>query len=98
MFFTSGFFWFVMGIIAVLVGVGFKSVADGKGWELNWWKWLLSILWYGIFSLGFLSWGTLIGENEAGASWKMGLTFLVVSIILGVGLWRLLAAKPKNEA
>ena len=98
MFFTGGFFWFLMGIIAVLVGAGFKSFAKDKGWELNWWKWLLAILWYGIFSLGFLSWGTLIGENEASAGWKMGLFILLIALILGVGLWRLLAAKPKTES
>ena len=98
MFFTSGFFWLLMGMIAVLVGFGFKALAEDQGWELNWWKWLLTILWYGIFSLSFLSWGTLIGENEASAGWKLGVFLLFVSVLLGVGLWRLLAAKPKTEA
>lgn len=98
MFFTSGLFWFLMGTIAVLVGAGFKAFADDQGWVLNWWKWLLSILWYGLFLVGFLSWGTLIGENEASAGWKLGLFILVVALILGVGLWRLLAAKPKVKA
>jgi hypothetical protein len=96
MFFSSGFFWFLMGIVAVLVGAGFKAFAEDKGWKLTWWKWLLSIIWYAIFSLSFLSWGTLIGENEAGAGWKTGLFGLFISLILGVGLWRLLAAKPKE--
>jgi hypothetical protein len=98
MFFTSGFFWLLMGMIAVLVGFGFKAFAEDRGWELNWWKWLLTILWYGIFSLSFLSWGTLIGENEASAGWKLGVFLLFVSALLGVGLWRLLAAKPNTEA
>jgi hypothetical protein len=96
MFFNSGLFWFIMGIVAVLVGAGFKAFAEDQGWKLNWWKWLLSIVWYAIFSGSFLSWGTLIGENEAGAGWKMGLFGLFISLILGVGLWRLLAAKPKE--
>jgi hypothetical protein len=98
MFFTSGFFWFLMGIIAIFVAKGFKAFAEEQGWELNWWKWLLSILWYGIFSLSFLSWGTLLGENEVGAGWKLGLFTLFIALILGVGLWRLLAAKPKTDA
>jgi hypothetical protein len=98
LFLTSGFFWFLMGIVAVFVGIGFKAFAEDKGWTLNWWKWLLTIVWYGIFSLSFLSWGTLIGEMEASAGWKFGLFGLFISLILGVGLWRLLSAKPKAKA
>ncbi len=98
MFFTSGFFWLLMGMVAVLVGAGFKTFAEDRGWTLNWWKWLLAILWYVIFSLSFFAWGTLIGEYEAGAGFRMFLTGMVVSLILGVGLWRLLAAGPKVEA
>lgn len=96
MFFSSGFFWFLMGIVAVLVGAGFKAFAEDKGWELNWWKWLLSIIWYAIFSLSLMAWGTLIGENEASAGWKIGLVGLFIALVLGVGLWRLLVAKPKE--
>lgn len=98
MFLTSGFFWFLMGIIAFIVGIGFKTFAEDKGWELNWWKWLLIITWYSIFSLSFLSWGTLVGEMEPSAGWKFGLFGLFISLILGVGLWRILAAKPKTVA
>lgn len=94
--FSGGFFWFLMGMLAVLVGVGFKKFAEDKGWVLNWWKWLLSILWYTLLSLSFYAWGTLIGENEAGAGWRTGLLGLFICLILGVGLWRLLAAKPKE--
>ena len=98
MFFTSGPFWFLMGMLAVLVGFGFKAFADDRGWELNWWKWLLSALWYLIFSTSFLTWGTLIGENEASAGWKLALFILFISLILGVGLWRLLAGKKAPAA
>lgn len=94
--FSGALFWFLMGMLAILVGVGFKSFADEKGLTLNWWKWALSILWYTIFSLSFYAWGTLIGENEAGAGWKFGLFGLFTCLILGVGLWRLLVAKPKD--
>ena len=93
--FSGGLFWFLMGMLAVLVGAGFNSFAKEKGIDLNWWKWALSIFWYTIFSLSFYTWGTLIGENEASAGWKMGLFGLFIALILGVGLWRLLVAKPK---
>ena len=95
MFLTGGLFWFLMGMLAVLVGVGFKAFADQKGWGLNWWKWLLSILWYIIFSLSFYTWGTLLGENEGGAGFKIWLVGMGFSLIFGVGLWRLLAAGAK---
>lgn len=94
--FSSEFFWMLMGGLAVLVGIGFKAFADDKGWVLNWWKWLLSIIWYALFSLSFYAWGTLIGEYEAGAGWRTGLFGLFICLILGVGLWRLLAAKPSE--
>ncbi len=83
-------------MLAILVGFGFKAFAESKGWEMNWWKWLLVAFWYGIFNLGFLTWGTLVGENEAGAGWKTGVFVLFIALILGVGLWRLLALKPKS--
>lgn len=97
MFFTSGLFWFLMGMLAILVGVGFNAFVKDRGWTLNWWKWLLSILWYAIFSISLLAWGTLIGENEASAGLKIGLFGMVISLILGVGLWRVLAYNPKDE-
>lgn len=94
MFFEGNFFWFLMGMLAIVVGIGFNVFAQDRGWKLNWWKWLLVIVWYFIFSLSFLAWGTLIGENEASAGWKMALFGLFICLILGVGLWRLLSAKP----
>jgi hypothetical protein len=62
---------------------------------LNWWKGLLAFIWYWILMLSIYAGATLGGENEASAGWKLFLFGLVISIILGVGLWRLLAAKPK---
>lgn len=98
MFVGGSFFWFLMGIVAVFVGIGFKYFAEDKGWTLNWWKWLLSILWYGIFNLGIVSWGTLAGENEPEAGFRFFLLTTFICLILGVGLWRLLSAKPKEAS
>ena len=95
MFFNSGIFWFLMGMITVLIGAGFKAFADDRGWVLNWWKWLLSILWYIIFSLSILSYSTLAGEKEDSAAVKILLLGLFVCIVYGVGLWRLLSYKSK---
>lgn len=97
MFLNSGLFWFFMGMITILIGVGFKAFANDRGWVLSWWKWLLSILWYIIFSLSIFSYGTLAGEMEHSAGVKMLLLGLFVCIIYGVGLWRMLSYKPKID-
>ena len=98
MFFNSGIFWFVMGMITIIIGAGFKAFANDRGWVLNWWKWLLSILWYIIFSLSILTYGTLTGEREESAGIKILFLGLFVCIIYGVGLWRLLAKKTKSDS
>ena len=98
MFFNSGLFWFFMGMITVLIGAGFKVFANERGWVLNWWKWLLSIIWYIIFSLSILSYSTLAGENEGSAGVKILILGLFVCLVFGVGLWRLLTSKPKTAS
>ena len=92
--FTSGFFWMLMGMLFILIANAFKAFAEDQGWELTWWKWVLCILWYGLFSLSFYSYGTLAGENEGSAGVKLMLLILFICVILGVGLWRLLVYKP----
>ncbi|MFP3853118.1 MAG: hypothetical protein ACLFWD_02365 [Anaerolineales bacterium] len=91
MFFNGQFFWFLMGIIAVLVMAGLNAFAKDQGWKMNWWKWLLTAIWYGLFIVTFYALGTLLGENEVQAAWGIFATGIVVTLILGVGLWRLLA-------
>lgn len=94
MFFGSDFFWLLMGVILVLVAAAFKSFADDQGWHLTWWKGLLALIWYGLFSLSFYTYGTLAGEDEASAGFKIMLLMLFICLILAVGLWRLLVWKP----
>jgi hypothetical protein len=95
MFWDGNLFWFLMGLIFILVGAGFKAFVEDRGWVLNWWKGLLAAIWYWILMLSIYAGATLTGENEGSAGLKLFLFGLVISIILGVGLWRLLAAKPK---
>lgn len=92
---TGGPFWFVMGMVFVLVAAAFRAFANDRGWALNWWKSLLAIAWYAILSTSFFAWGTLIGENEASAGFKLFLIGIFVSIVFGVGLVRLLAHSSK---
>ncbi len=95
MFLNGGLFWFLMGVVFVLVAAAFKAFAGERGWRLTWWKALLAILWYAILSLSFYAWGTLMGEAEGGAGFKLFLLGLSASTLLGVGLVCLLARKPR---
>ncbi len=88
---TAGPFWFLMGVVFVLVAAGFRAFAHDRGWVVTWWKALFAVIWYGILCTSFFAWGTLIGENEASAGFKLFLIGLFVSIVFGVALVRLMA-------
>lgn len=92
-FFTSGLFWFIEGILACLVFMGFKTWMEDKGVTMYWWKWLLFGLWIVIagFTIAFI--GTSIGENEMTAAVKGGIIFSLFTVITGVGLFRLILKK-----
>jgi len=98
MFLGSEFFWLLMGVVLILVGFAFKAFVEDRGWKLTWWKGVLGVIWYGLFSLNFYAYGTLVGENESSAALKLFLFGLFVLAILGVGLWRLMSWKPQPAA
>lgn len=97
MFFNGNAFWLINGILLVLIVFAVNYFAEDRGWIMSWWKWLLMGIWYLIFSTSFYAWGTLIGENFPGAGFWTLLSGLFVSVILGVGLWRLLGINPKSN-
>lgn len=92
---TGGPFWFVMGVVFALVAAGFREFARDRGWVISWWKGLLAVAWYAVLSLSFLAWGTLIGEGEGSAGFKLFLIGLFVTIVFGVALIRLFAHRPR---
>ena len=96
--FDGPVFWMLMGMIAVLIGGALWSFSDRRGWVLTWWKWLLVVLWYAGFCLSFYASGTLVGENEAKAGLRVLLLGLFVSLVLGVGLVRVLAHRSRPVA
>ena len=55
-------------------------------------KWLLAILWYALLNISVAVPMTFVGENESGAAVRTFLPLRVITIITGVGLWRVLAA------
>jgi hypothetical protein len=79
-----------MGLIYALMIAGTPMWAKDLGLQMNWWKWLLTAVWYGLLSISIAASFTLMGEKEPRAGqYSLGLT-LVIMIILGVGLWSLL--------
>jgi len=91
---TGGPFWFLMGVIFVLVASAFRTFVRDRGWVFTWWKGLLAVLWYAVLCLSLFAWGTLIGEGEAGAGFKLFLIGLFVTIVFGVALLRNFAHRP----
>ena len=93
MFFNSSFFWFLMGVLFILVAAGFRAFAKDRGWVISWWKALIGLLWYAIFTFSFYAYGTLRGENESSAGLKILILGLFVSLVLAITIWRLLLPK-----
>lgn len=91
-------FWFLMGIVSVLIIVGAKEWADAKGLIMTWWKWILVICWYAAFLFAVAVPMTFIGEGEPAAGFKMFLFSVVPAIILGFAVWRVISNSRQPEA
>lgn len=96
-FFNSGFFWFFEGILACLAFMGFRAWMEDRNVPMPVWKWLLLGLWVLLLGVTIAFVGTSLGENEPVAAGKGGLVFGLITLISGVGLWRLINLKPKNK-
>lgn len=90
--FSGGVFWFIMGMLFILVAVGAKAWAESLRLNMTWWKWVCALVWYALLNFTVAGPMTFIGENEAGAGGKLFLFSLVGTIILGVALWRILVS------
>ncbi len=94
MFINGPLFWFLMGVVFLGVGAGFRAFAADRGWVLTWWKGLLALVWYAIFALTVFAFGTLVGENEAAAGLRFLAFGLFLCLVLGIVLWRLMGHTP----
>jgi heme/copper-type cytochrome/quinol oxidase subunit 2 len=83
-------FWFVLGLLFVLIAAGAKMWAEDLKLKMTWWKWALVALWYGMLNFTLAVPFTFIGENESGAAVYLLLFLGVVTLILGVGLFSFL--------
>ena len=94
-FFNTGLFWFIEGIFACLVVIGLKTWAEDHNIPMPFWKWILFGFWILFFGFTIAFVGTSIGENEMVAATKGGIIFGIISIISGVGLWRIIKIGKK---
>jgi hypothetical protein len=94
-FFTSGFFWFIEGVLACLAVIGLKLWAEDRGIPMPFWKWLVAGLWVLLlgFTIAFV--GTSLGENEPTAAKLGGILFGLTTIIAGIAAWRILHSGRK---
>jgi hypothetical protein len=90
--FNSGFFWFVEGVLFVVILLALRAWARDRRLPMPPWKWALFLLWlaFGGFTLAFV--GTSFGEGEPTAGLRGGLLFGLITVIGGVGLRRVLLA------
>jgi hypothetical protein len=86
--FNSGLLWFVEGILLVVILLAVRAWAEDRGLRVPAWKWLLFLVWIGLagFTTAFV--GTSFGEGEPVAATRGGLLFGLVTVIAGIGLWR----------
>lgn len=88
-------FWFLMGLITVVMILGFKQMAVEKGISMTWWKWLISVLWWVAFLFAVAVPFTFIGEGELAAGAWMSLFSVVPAAILGVVVWRVVVSRRR---
>lgn len=97
-FFNSGLFWFIEGILACLVVIGFRLWTRDRKIPMTPWKWLLFGVCIGLWSFTIAFVFTSLGENEPHAALMGGILFGLVTTTGFVGLWRVLLYKGRGSA
>lgn len=90
--FSGAVFWFLMGMLFILVAKGARVWAEDLKLRMTWWKWALCVCWYGLLVFTVSMSLTFVGENEAGAGLRALLFMGVITTILAAGLVRVLLA------
>ena len=89
-FFTSGMFWFIEGILFIVLLIALRAWLKEKSAPMTWWKWILLVVW--IFLAGFTAafFGTNIGEGEYTAAFRGGGASAIIVLIYALVLLRVL--------
>ena len=85
-------FAFIIGLLTGAVVLGATSWAKSLKLRMNWWKRLLSALWYILLLFLLFAAFTFMGEGEVTAGWKVIGISIVLMVILAAGLVRILLA------
>jgi hypothetical protein len=88
--FNSGLFWFIEGILFCMAIIGFKIWMEDREIPMPFWKWVVLGIWVFLFGFTIAFIGTNLGEKEPQAALVGGIVFGLLTIIAGVGLWRLI--------
>jgi hypothetical protein len=94
--FSHGLFWFIMGMLSILVVVCAKTWADKSDVNMTWWKWIIAALWYIGFLFSIAVPATFMGEGEIHAGLTMIVFSVVPSIIIGFIVWRVITSVGKG--
>jgi len=100
-FFTSGTFWFIEGILFIVLLIALRAWLKEKSASMTWWKWILLVVW--IFLAGFTAAfiGTNIGEGEYTAALRGGGASAIIVLVYALVLMRVLSVtggrKPEKE-
>jgi len=92
-FFQSNIFWFIEGVLAVIVIIGFNEWCKDHNIKMYWWKWTVFIL--VLFTIGFTVTfiTTSLGEREVTAALRGGIIFGSISIIFSGICYRIIMTK-----
>ena len=88
-------FWGVLLLNSLVVLSCTNAWIQELGLDMTWWKWVLMVLWYMLLNFCFAGGFTLIGEKEHRAGFYFLGTSLLITAVLGVGLWGLVLAASR---
>jgi hypothetical protein len=74
----------------VVVILALSAWAREKGIRMSAAKWVLFVLWLLLVGFTIVFVGTSFGEGESVAAIRGGLLFGLISVIAGVGVWRVI--------
>jgi len=100
-FFTSGLFWFIEGVLFIVLLTALRAWLKTKGATMTWWKWFLLVAWILLagFTAAFI--GTNIGEGEYTAALRGGGASTIIVLVYALVLMRVLGVsggrKPEKE-
>jgi hypothetical protein len=89
-------YWIAFGAVTVLVVLGANVWLKDRKIPMNFWKWIVLVLWYIAALMGIGAPFTIMGENEVAAGWRMFAFNIPIIIISGFIVYRIIALGRKK--